>query len=179
MQRESTTMPPAPALALPSWWRAFGALAAALIAQATLLAGLHVRGGSISLALLVVLWYAVRAGTARGAFFGLVAGACEDAVAGGTGIAWTVATPLAAMLAARVVRGLRSDNPLFLAGVAGACAFVRILAFWLMLRAQHLMPVLDAPALHAALWSAVSDGTLALAVLLAFKNLRPLHVGDR
>jgi rod shape-determining protein MreD len=169
-------MPPLPELAIPSWWRAFAALAIALVAQATVLHGLQVRGGSISFTLLVVLWFAASAGTARGAFFGLIAGACEDAVAGGSGIAWTIATPLCAAVAARIVRGIGWDHPLFLGAVAGLAALLRMVTFWLVLRAQHLNPDLGAPAVHAALWSAAFDALAVLAATALFRDLRPRRV---
>lgn len=169
-------MPPMPALDAPPWRWSFVALAIALLAQATVMARVHVRGGSLSLVLLVTVWFATRAGVARGALFALIAGACEDAVAGNTGAAWTVATPVAAVLAGRIVRALGSDNPVMFGAVVGLAALVRIVVFRLVLQAQQMAAGFDAGSLHAALWSAAFDAVLAALVLLAAPRLRPLRV---
>jgi rod shape-determining protein MreD len=172
----AAAMPPLPALALPSWRRAFLALAVALLAQTTVLHDVHVRGGTISFVLLVVLWFAASAGAARGAFFGLIAGACEDAISGGTGAAWTVATPLAAALAARAVRAIGWDHPLFLGAVTAFAAFARTIVFWLVLQAERTTPNLDTPAVHAALWSAALDAAVAIVLTATLRGLRPPRV---
>jgi rod shape-determining protein MreD len=175
----AAAMPPMPALAHTSWRWGFAALALALIAQATVLHGLHVRGGTISFVFLVVLWFATGAGTARGAFFGLIAGTLEDAISGGTGAAWTLATPLAAAFAARLVGATGWDHPLFLGLVTAFAALLRSLIFWLVLRAEHPLVVLDAPTLHAALWSAALDAVVVVAATAVFRRLRPLRVNRR
>jgi rod shape-determining protein MreD len=169
-------MPPMPALDAPPWGAAFAALAAALLAQTTVLHAFRFRGGGLSLVLLIVVWFAARGGTARGAFFGLIAGACEDALAGVTGAAWTIATPLAAVLAARVVRGIGSANPLLFAAVVALASFFRVLVFWFVVRAEGARLNLASVDLHATLWSSVIDALIAAAVLLAVPSLRPLRV---
>jgi rod shape-determining protein MreD len=172
-------MPPAPALTLPSWRRAFLTLAVALIAQTTVLHSVGARGGTISFVFLVVLWFATAAGTAKGALFGLIAGACEDALAGATGAAWTVATPLSAALAARIVRGTGWDHPLFLGLVTGCAAISRSLLAWFVLRLEHLVATPGEAAMHAALWSATLDALVAGVATTAFRSLRPLRVDRR
>jgi cell shape-determining protein MreD len=179
LPRGITSMPPMPALVVPSWRWAFAALGIALIAQATVLHGMQFRGGSVSLVFLVVLWFAAAGGPARGAFFGLIAGACSDALAGGTGAAWTVSTPVAAALAARVVGLSGWDHPLFLGLIAAFAALARTVAFWLVLRAEGGPMNIGAPEAHAALWSAALDGVVAAVALLAFHQLRPPHVDRR
>jgi rod shape-determining protein MreD len=169
-------MPPMPALDVPPWGAAFAALAVALIAQSTVLHALRFRGGTLSFVLLIVVWFAVRAGTARGAFFGLIAGACEDALAGITGAAWTIATPLAAVLAARTVRGIGSANPLLFAAVVALTSLFRTFACWFVVRAEGLPLGLDLADVHAALWSAALNAIVATVALLAVPALRPLRV---
>ena len=172
-------MPPMPALDAPPWRWSFLALAVALLAQATVLNRLHLRDGALSLVLLVTVWFAARAGVWRGALFALIAGACEDAVAGNTGAAWTFATPLAAALGGRIVRALDSDNPLLFGAVVAVAALVRLLAFRLIEQAQQPGVGFDGADVHAALWSAALDAVVAVIVLAAVPRLRPLRVDLR
>jgi rod shape-determining protein MreD len=172
-------MPPMAALDAPPWRWSFGALALALLAQATVLNLLHVHGGALSVVLLVTVWFAARAGVWRGALFALIAGACEDAVAGNTGAGWTFATPIAAVLGGRIVRAVDSDNPLLFGAVVALAALVRLLAFRLILQAQDPGAGFDGAGLHAALWSAALDGVVASIVLIVVPRLRPLRVDLR
>jgi rod shape-determining protein MreD len=172
-------MPEMPALAHTSWRWGLGALLVALLAQTTLLHGLQVRGGTISFAFLVVLWFAASAGTARGALFGLIAGALEDAFSGGAGAAWTFATPLAAIVAARSVRTTGWDHPLFLGFVTVVAACLRSFVFWFVTRAEHPLVPLDATTVHAALWSAALDALVVVIATAALPRLRPLRVDRR
>lgn len=165
-----------PALDAPPWGAAFAALAVSLLAQTTLLHAVRFRGGSVSFVLLVVVWFAARSGALRGAFFGLIAGACEDALSGITGAAWTVATPLAAAFAGRTMRAAGSDNPLVFAAVGALASLVRIVACWFVLRAEGSPLGLHSPGIHAALWSSVLDAAVAAAVLTLVPRLRPLRV---
>ena len=86
----------------PVWWHVALALVAALAVQSTLAPFFTFRGASVSFVLLVVAWYAVRTGTLRGLTFGLMAGACEDALAGTTGAAWTFATAFVGLAFGRI-----------------------------------------------------------------------------
>jgi len=165
-----------PALDAPPWGWAFLALAVALLAQATLLHALRLRGGHLGLVVLVAVWFATRAGVARGLLFALIAGACEDAVAGNSGAAWTFATPLAVAAGGGALRLLGSANPLVFAAFAGATAILRLVLFRLIAQLQGGSAGFDASALHAALWSALLDAALAAIVLLALPRLRPLRV---
>jgi len=172
-------MPPMPALAHTSWRWGFAALIVALLAQTTVLHGFTVRGGTISFAFLVVLWFATGAGTARGAFFGLIAGALEDAVSGASGVAWTFATPIAAAAAARIVTATGWDHPLFLGLVAAVAVALRSIVFWLVLRAEQPLVALDSHAVHAALWSVALDALAVVLATSAFRRLRPQRVNRR
>jgi cell shape-determining protein MreD len=104
--------PPSIALFDPEWWKIAIALYAALLLQTTLLHGLPV-----SLALLLVLWYAMNAGAMRGALFGLIVGACEDSLGAGGG-AWTFADAAAGAFAGALARTL-PGSPL-----PAACAVI-------------------------------------------------------
>jgi rod shape-determining protein MreD len=172
----AAAMPPMPALDAPPWRAAFAALAIALLLQTTLLHALRVRGGSLSFVLLIVVWFAARAGGLRGAFFGLVAGACEDALSGVTGAAWTIATPLVAALAGRTLRAIGSGNPLVFASAVAGASLLRTLMFWFVLRAEGSRFALSPPGVHQVLWSSAFDAALALVVLLCVPRLRPLRV---
>jgi rod shape-determining protein MreD len=175
--RSATALAPPSALDQPSWARGLLALAVALLAQSTVLHAVHVHGGTLSLTFLVVAWFAIASGTARGALFGLVAGALEDGLCGATGAAWTLATPAAAAVAARVVRGTRWDHPAFVGPVVAAATLLRTVLFWLVSRAEGHVPVLDAAAGRGALWTAVLTGAMAVAVAVAFPKLRAFHAG--
>lgn len=172
-------MPPMPALDAPPWRSAFAALAIALLFQTTLLHGLRVHGGSVSFVLLIVVWFAARAGSMRGAFFGLVAGACEDALAGVTGAAWTVATPLVAALTARTLRAVGSDNPLVFASTVALASLMRILGASFVLRAEGSRIGVNPLSIHDALWSSALDAAVALVVLICLPRLRALRVDRR
>ncbi|MBV9102716.1 MAG: hypothetical protein JO060_03945, partial [Candidatus Eremiobacteraeota bacterium] len=167
-------------VAVPPWWRTFAIFAIALFFQATVLHDVQVRGVTVSFAFLVVLWYAVSAGGLRAAFFGLVAGACEDGFSGASGAAWTIATPLAAALAGELVSATGWDHPAFLGLVAFVASFVRTVAFWIVLRAFGASGnTAPTPDLRMALLSAAAMGAVALVVMAFFSRLRPLRVGPR
>jgi rod shape-determining protein MreD len=154
-------------------------LVLAALAQTTVLHGLGVHGGVPSLVLLVVAWFSARAGAWRGALFGLAAGLLEDALAGWTGAAWMLATPLAAALVGRIGRTSFGDTIFVLVPLVGLASLLRTFAFWLALRALGRPFVVDDFTLHAALWSAVFNAAFALVLLVVFPRLRPLHVERR
>ncbi|MDQ2908911.1 MAG: hypothetical protein M3R44_06120 [Candidatus Eremiobacteraeota bacterium] len=160
---------PAYLLDPPSGWVAAGALALALALQSSLAPFLAVRGGTVSLVLLVVGWYALRAGAVRGIAFGLVAGACEDALAGTTGVAWMFATAVAAALAGRFARTWVSDTMLILVPGAAGLTLVRFAAFAIVMQGEGRPLGLPLVHLHAVLWQALLDAVLAFVAL----RLRP------
>jgi len=174
--RAAMTMPPVAALAVPPWPIAYGALAVALLLQTTVLHALHLRGGALSAVFLVVLWYAGSAPAGSGAFFALVAGACEDALSGVTGAAWTIATPIATLLAARVVHQTPWRNPLFLGALTGLAALVRSIMFWIVMAIERRAQQVGSAEMHTAVWSAALDALVAAAAVTAFRALRPPDV---
>ncbi len=160
---------PAYVLDPPSGWIAAGALGLALTLQSTLAPYLAVRGATVSLVLLVVGWYALRAGTVRGVAFGLVAGACEDALAGTTGVAWMFATAVAAAVAGRFARTWVSDTMIVLVPGTAALTLLRFAAFVIVMQGEGRGLALPLVAVHAVLWQALLDAAVAFVAL----RLRP------
>jgi rod shape-determining protein MreD len=165
------TAAPAYASEPPVWWHVALALFAALILQSAFAPFVAIRGASPSLVVLLVSWYAVRTGSLRGMTFGLIAGACEDAVTGSTGVSWTFATALAGALAGRLARTWLADTKLALVPGAALVTLVRYGAFALAMQLQRRP--LDLPLLHfhAALWQSAVDALLALVLLALFPRL--------
>ena len=160
-----TTSAPAYVPDPPALWTIALAVFVALVLQSTLAPFFAFRGGSPSLVTLVVAWYGVRSGTLRGLALGLVAGACEDALAGQTGVAWTFATGFAGAFSGRLARTWFADTKIVLVPFAGVVTFVRFLAFALLMQAQGR--ALDMPfiQLRAVVWQSLFDTLIAFVVL--------------
>ncbi len=154
----------------PAWWHVALALAIALGVQSTLAPFIAVRGAVPSFVLLVAAWYAVRMGSLRGFTFGLIAGACEDALAGSTGVAWTFSTALAGALAGRLARTWLADTKVALIPGAAAVTLVRYGAFALIMQLQGRPAALPLAELHVALWQSALDALVAAAALFFFKT---------
>lgn len=155
----------------PLWWSVALALVLALGIQSSFAPFLAFRGATPSLVTLVVGWYAIRTGVARGLAFGLFAGACEDALAGGTGIAWTFATGFVGAVAGRLAGTSLADTKLVLVPGAAIVTLVRVAVFSLILAANHF-PIPLGPALvHVALWQSAIDAALAYVALARFPSL--------
>jgi rod shape-determining protein MreD len=155
----------------PAWWHVAVALVVALGLQSTLAPFVAVRGAVVSLVLLVVVWYAVRTGSLRGFTFGLIAGACEDALAGSTGVAWTFSTALTGALAGRLARTWLADTKVALVPGAAIVTLVRYGAFATIMQLQGRPAALPLAQLHVALWQSLFDAALALAALWLFPQL--------
>ncbi len=153
----------------PNGWVVAGALALALALQTALAPFLAVRGGTVSFVLLVVAWFSVRTGSMRGLAFGLVAGACEDALAGTTGVAWTFATGLAGALAGRLARTWLSDTKVILVPGIAALTILRFAFFTVILQAEVRPLTLPFEHVVAVAWQALLDAAVALLAL----GLRP------
>jgi hypothetical protein len=122
--------PPSIAAFDPEWWKIAIALYVALLAQTTLLHGI-----AASPVLLLVLWYAVNAGVMRGALFGLLVGACEDALGAG-GDAWTFADAATGAFAGALARTL-PGSPLPAALAVIPLTAARYLVFLWALHNEH------------------------------------------
>ncbi len=148
-----------------AWWYVAAALAVALIGQAAIAPFASFRGASVSFVTLLVAWYAVRNGSLRGLTFGLIAGSCEDALAGSTGVAWTFATGIAGLAAGRLARTWLADTKLALVPGAGVVTLLRDAAFAVVMQAQNRPLAFPLNHLHAALWQSLLDALVAFAAL--------------
>jgi len=148
------------------------ALAVALALGASAAPLLRFHGGTVSPVLLVAIWYAMRAGTLRGATFGLIAGACEDALTGTSGIAWTFATAVAGALAGRVTGTWFADLRSAVVPAVGVLALVRVAVAVVIMAAQGHRLALPGRTLHGILYGAALDAGVALLVLVAFPAMR-------
>ena len=151
----------------PLWWHVALALVVSLVVQASFAPFLAFHGATISFVLLVVAWYGVRSGVARGFALGLLAGACEDALGGGTGVAWTFATGIAGACAGRVARTWLADTKLALVPGIAVLTFARFVLFAIGMKLQGRPLDLIALHAHAALWQSALDAGVAY-VLLAY-----------
>jgi rod shape-determining protein MreD len=155
----------------PAWWHVALALALAVLLQSAFAPFVAIRGAVPSAVLLVVAWYGVRTGSLRGCTFGLIAGACEDAVAGSSGVSWTFATALAGLFAGRLARTWLADSKLALVPGAALVTLVRDAAFAFAMTLQGRPLALPSLHLHAALWQAALDALFTFAALSLFPQL--------
>ncbi len=155
----------------PLWWHVALALVVALVVQTSIAPFFSIRGVAPSFVTLLVAWYGVRTGTVNGLAFGLIAGACEDAFAGSSGVAWTFATGFAGALCGRVARTSFADTKLALVPGAGLITFVRYGAFALMMQVQGRPLALPATHFHEVLWQSALDALLAFVALRLFPRL--------
>ncbi len=155
----------------PAWPLVALTLLGALLVQSTLEPLLPIRGATVSWVLLLVLWCANRTGTGAGFVLGLVAGACEDALAGNTGAAWTFSTALVGAGAGRLARTWLGDTKLALVPGVALATLVRYALFNALMVAQGRMLPLALMHFHEALWQALFNALVALALLAAFPML--------
>jgi rod shape-determining protein MreD len=155
----------------PAWPLVALTLVGALLVQSTLEPLLPIRGTTISWVLLLVLWYANRTGTAGGFVLGLVAGACEDALAGNTGAAWTFSTALVGAGAGRLARTWLGDTKLALVPGVALATLVRYALFSALMTMEGRMLPLGLAHFHAALWQSLLNALVALALLATLPQL--------
>ncbi|GAC1302507.1 MAG: hypothetical protein NVSMB19_11860 [Vulcanimicrobiaceae bacterium] len=155
----------------PTWWVVALALVAALGLQASFAPFIAIRGATPSLVTLVVGWYALRTGSAYGLAFGTFAGACEDALGGGTGAAWTVATAFAGATAGRLARTWLADTKVVLVPAAAALTFARFAVFALVMTLGGRPIALGTQQLHIALWQSALDALLTYVALAVVPSL--------
>jgi rod shape-determining protein MreD len=155
----------------PLWWHVALALGVALVVQTSLAPSFTFRGAAPSFVVLLVAWYGVRTGVLSGLVFGLIAGACEDAFAGSTGVAWTFATGFAGALCGGMARTGLADTKLALVPAAGLITIVRYGAFALIMQAQGKPLALPLTHFHIVGWQSVFDTVLAFVLLRLFPRL--------
>lgn len=152
----------------PPWYLAACWLVAALIAQTTVVHAFAVHNVVPSLVFIVVVWYAMRVDTRRAALYGLIAGACEDALAPGTGASWTLATGASALAASMLSRGFFADSIPFVAAITIAATLVRSLIFWIVMALCGYPAGLAGMHFHEALFGAALNAALiVLAMVIA------------
>jgi rod shape-determining protein MreD len=150
----------------PPWYAAAAWLFAAVVAQATVVHYLAVRGVVPSLVLVAVVWYAMRADTRRAAFFGLAAGLCEDVLAAQTGAAWTISTTLIAVLTNLLTSGFFADSIPLVCVVTVLASLLRALFFWTVMALEGYPSGLAGLHLHQAVLQALLNTVLAVAATL-------------
>jgi rod shape-determining protein MreD len=156
------------AVATPEWWVAALALLTALFAQVEFGHYLTLRGAQVSAVVVAIVWYALRANALNAAVFGLIAGICEDAFSAQTGVAWSVATPLAALFVNWLSRWFFADSIPAVAGVVIVTTLLRRMIFWIAMALQGYPPGYARLHLHQTLWEAVFNALLAgILVLIA------------
>jgi rod shape-determining protein MreD len=151
----------------PVWYVAAAWLAAAVLAQSTVVHYLAVRGVVPSVVLVVVVWYAIRVDARRAVLYGLIAGFCEDALAP-PGAGWTIATSVSALLASVLSRGFFADSIPLVIGITILATIVRALVFWIVAAIGGFPPGLSSMHAHeAALQSALNVVVIVVAMLIA------------
>jgi rod shape-determining protein MreD len=170
--RVNTRSGPASAtLTTPQWWRAGIYLFTAIIVQIDLMHYVTFRGAEPSAVLVSVVWYALRADLAQAAAFGVIAGLCEDIFSAQTGVAWTLATPITAILVSWLSRWFFSDSVPILAAVTLLATLLRRMIFWVVMALQGYPPGYARLHFHQALWEALLNAIL-VSVLLSVSRWR-------
>ncbi|MBV8601202.1 MAG: rod shape-determining protein MreD [Candidatus Eremiobacteraeota bacterium] len=149
------------------WRKALAWLLLAGFLQATVLHFVAIRGAVPSLIFLVVATYAVRAGVPAAILFGIAGGVLEDALAGNTGAAWTVATTIDALAIALASRILFTDSLSIFVSIVVVAALVREALYWSAISLQGFPVGLGAHYVKLAVASALYTGLAALAVAWA------------
>jgi rod shape-determining protein MreD len=164
-------LPPA---ALPADWRyaAIWLLAAGLV-QATALHFVALRGAVPSLIFIVVATYATRAGVVGAILFGAAAGLLEDALAGNTGAAWTIATTVVSLSVALSARVLFTDSVSIFAAIVVVGMLVREALYWTALSLEGYPTGLGSHFAKLALLSAAYTGLVVLVVAWARWRFQP------
>ena len=155
----------------PQWHVVALWLAAAIVAQSTIVHYFALRGAVPSLVLVVVVWYAVRVDARRAAIYGLIAGACEDVLSAHTGAAWSISMTLTAMLTSLLSRGFFADSIPIVAIVTAIATLMRALFFWTVMSLEGYPAGLAGMHFHEALWQMLLDVAVMVAAMLAIRRL--------
>ncbi len=131
---------------------------------------LQIRDAEPSFVLVAVVWYALRVDALRAATYGLAAGLFEDALAGTTGAAWTIATLLGAVAASLSSRGFFADSIPLAALVTGLATLLRALLFWTTLSLQGYPPGLAPQHFHQALIGSALNVCVMVVAMLAMRR---------
>ena len=155
----------------PAWYVAAAWLAAALLAQSTVVHYVAIRGVVPSLVLVVVVWYAIRVDARRAVLYGLAAGLCEDALSAQSGAAWTIATSLSAVLASVLSRGFFADSIPLVIIITVVTTLVRALLYWVVAALGGYPPGLGLMHLHEAVLASVLNAAVMVVAMLLGRRL--------
>jgi rod shape-determining protein MreD len=161
----------------PVWWVAALYLAIALFSQVEVLHFFSLRGAELSVVLVVVVWYALHSDMRGAAIFGLVAGACEDALSAQTGAAWTVSTTLTAIFSNYLTRWFFADSPASVAFVVIVATLGRRVIFWTVMALEGYPAGYAGIHLHQTVWEAAFNGAFAVLAIIAVRRFedRPIR----
>lgn len=155
----------------PAWPLAAAWLLAALVAQATLLHFVALRGVVPSAVLVVVVWYALRVDALRAAAYGLAAGFLEDALAGVTGGSWTIATTVTAALTSLMWRSFFADSIPTAAAAVLVATLLRAWLFWTAMSYQGYPGGLAGMHAREAAFGAVVNAILMILATIAARRV--------
>jgi len=156
-------------LAGPTWWSAALLLAGALFVQIEFSPFLAFRNAHVSLVLIVVVWFSVRADLFRAAIFGLIAGLAEDVFSTGSGAAWTISTTLTAIFAGMLSRGFFADSIPLVAIIVAVATLVRDGLYWAVMWFQSYPLGYGTVHFHQAMWQALLDAVTVALIMLALR----------
>ena len=139
----------------PRWWVAALWLAAALIAQATILHYIVIRGAEPNVVLVAVVWYAIRVNARHAAVYGLIAGIMLDMISGHSGGAWTISTTIVAIVAGALSRGFFADSIPLVGAITAVATLFDMLIFWIVRGFEGYPSGLAGMQAHQALIQAV------------------------
>jgi rod shape-determining protein MreD len=157
----------------PAWYVAAAWLAAAILAQSTIVHYFAIHNVVPSFVLAVVVWYAIRVDARRAAIYGLVAGLCEDALSAGSGAAWTIATSLSALLASVLSRGFFADSIPLVIAITIVATLVRALLFWVVAALGGYPSGLGGMHLHEAVVASVLNAIVMVAAMVVARHFDP------
>jgi len=153
---------------LPTDWRAAAIwLVIAGFLQATLVHFVAIRSAVPSLIFLVVATYALRSGAAGAIVLGAAGGLIEDALAGNTGAAWTIATTIAALGISGAARLTFADSPSIFAALLVVAALFREGVYWAVLSLEGYQIGLGLHYTKIAVASALYTAAIAMVVVWA------------
>jgi rod shape-determining protein MreD len=148
----------------PKFWPLVIVGVLAVLAQATVLHGVTLRGAHISLVTVLVVWTGLRCGVVTGGWLGFICGLLEDALGGGG--TNTLGASLVGFLAGSLSNRFFSDSlPVFLGAIAGATA-VRFVAAYAVFELAFGERGLFEPMSHEFVWAALLNCAVGAAVML-------------
>lgn len=164
----------------PEWWIPVLYLVVALLLQTEVLHFFTFRGAQLSIVLVVVVWYALRSDLLRATTFGLIAGACEDALGAQTGASWMIATGSAAFFAALLSRWFFADSIAASAGAVFLSTLLQRLVFWIVMALWVAYPPGYARIhFHQALWEALLNCAFIIVATIVGRQIEARRSDER